>query len=105
VGSGLLVFSMPHGLQRIAGFGDLHFITFTCYQHRKFLASARSRNVTVQILGEVRARFPFALVGYVVMPDHVHLLIKISLVPRDDGEGEFNTEDTEVRGTEGTEKK
>ena len=74
---GLRVFVPPvsHGLKRITGRGDLHFITFTCYQRRNFLASARQRNVAVQILGEVRARFQFALVGYVVMPDHVHLLI------------------------------
>jgi putative transposase len=57
------------------GRGDLHFITFTCYQRRKFLASVKSRNLAVQILGEVRARFKFSLVGYVFMPDHVHLLI------------------------------
>jgi putative transposase len=29
----------------------------------------------VKILGEVRDRYGFALVGYVVMPNHVHLLI------------------------------
>jgi len=29
----------------------------------------------VKILGEVRARHEFLLVGYVVMPEHVHLLI------------------------------
>ena len=66
---------MPDGLKRITGRGDLHFITFTCYQRRHFLDSADNRNVAVQILGEVRARFQFALVGYVVMPDHVHLLL------------------------------
>jgi putative transposase len=66
---------MPNHLKRYFGRGDLHFIIFTCYQHRKFLASARSRSVVVEILGEVRARYGCALVGYVVMPDHVHLLI------------------------------
>jgi putative transposase len=29
----------------------------------------------VKILGEVRDRYGFVLVGYVVMPNHVHLLI------------------------------
>jgi len=66
---------MPHNLKRIVGRGDLHFITFTCYQRRKFLSSVRNKNITAQILGEVRARFKFQLVGYVLMPDHVHLLI------------------------------
>ncbi len=71
----LFLFLMPHNLRRITGRGDLHFITFSCYQHENFLASAGNRNIAVRILGEVRARFKFALVGYVLMPDHVHLLI------------------------------
>lgn len=29
----------------------------------------------MKILAEVRERYPFLLVGYVVMPEHVHLLI------------------------------
>jgi REP element-mobilizing transposase RayT len=29
----------------------------------------------VKILDEVRSRFRFPLIGYVVMPEHVHLLI------------------------------
>ena len=32
----------------------------------------------MQILREVRARFGFALVGYVIMPEHLHLLISES---------------------------
>jgi putative transposase len=66
---------MPHDLKRITGHGDLHFVTFTCYQRRRFLASVRNRSVAVEILGQVRARYHFSLVGYVIMPDHVHLLI------------------------------
>jgi putative transposase len=34
-----------------------------------------ARNLFVSILSEVRARYGFQLVGYVVMPEHVHLLI------------------------------
>jgi REP-associated tyrosine transposase len=66
---------MPKGLKRITGFGHLHFITFCCYQRRALLGSARARNVAAQILREVRARYGFALIGYVIMPEHMHLLI------------------------------
>ena len=69
---------MPKNLKRITGRGDLHFITFCCYQRRPLLASARARNLAVQILKEVRARYRFALVGYVIMPEHLHLLISES---------------------------
>jgi putative transposase len=66
---------MPKNLKRITGRGDLHFITFCCYQRRPLLASACTRNLAVQILKEVRAGCRFALVGYVIMPEHLHLLI------------------------------
>jgi putative transposase len=66
---------MPKGLTRRYGQGHLHFITCTCYRRLPLLGSVRSRNIFVQILGEVRDRYGFALVGYVVMPEHIHLLI------------------------------
>ena len=75
---GPLFSPMPKNLKRIIGRGDLHFITFCCYQRRPLLASARARNLAVQILKEVRARYGFALVGYVIMPEHLHLLISES---------------------------
>ena len=58
--------------------GDLHFITFCCYQRTPLLGSARVRNLAVKILQEVRARYGFALVGFVFMPEHVHLLLSES---------------------------
>jgi putative transposase len=66
---------MANKLIRIYGRGHLHFITFSGYRRVPFLRSVRARNVFVQILGQVRDRYEFSLVGYVVMPDHVHLLI------------------------------
>ena len=66
---------MAHKLIRHYGRGHLHFITFTCYRRLPLLRSGRARNVFVQILGETRDRYGFSLVGYVVMPDHVHVLI------------------------------
>jgi putative transposase len=39
------------------------------------LGTARARDRFVKILDEVRCRHGFRLVGYVVMPEHVHLLI------------------------------
>ena len=66
---------MPRGLSRRYGQGHLHFITCSCYRRLPLLNSIRARNVFVQILGEVRDRCRFTLVGYVVMPNHIHLLI------------------------------
>jgi putative transposase len=69
---------MPKNLKRLTGRNDLHFITFCCYQRRSLLASVKSRNLVMEILCEVRAKYGFSLVGYVIMPEHVHLLISES---------------------------
>jgi REP-associated tyrosine transposase len=66
---------MRNKLKRYYGKGDLHFLTFSCYRRKPLLGSAQARSRFVKILGEVRARYGFVLVGYVVMPEHVHLLI------------------------------
>ncbi len=66
---------MPKGLQRRYGQGHLHFITCSCYRRMPLLGSAGARNLIVNILGEVHDLYGSALVGYVAMPDHVHLLV------------------------------
>src|ERR1700686_5903785 len=71
----LLGLPMPKGLRRRYGLGHLHFITCSCYRRLPLFASARAKNLFVRILGDVRDRYGFALAGYVVMPEHIHLLI------------------------------
>jgi REP element-mobilizing transposase RayT len=66
---------MAHKLIRHYGHGHLHFITFTCYRRLPLLRSIRAKNAFVQILGETRDRYGFSFVGYVVMPEHIHLLM------------------------------
>ena len=66
---------MPAGLRRIVGRGDLHFVTFSCYQRRRLLDSAATRNLTIEVLGGIREEFGFCLIGYVVMPSHLHKLM------------------------------
>ena len=66
---------MPRKLKRYYGRGDLHFVTFSCYRRLPLLKTARARNLFVHALGKIRERYRFLLAGYVVMPDHVHLLI------------------------------
>src|SRR5882757_7963379 len=66
---------MPKGLQRHYGRGHLHFLTFSCYRRLPLLKTERARDVFVRELARVRTEYGFSLVGYVVMPEHVHLLI------------------------------
>ncbi len=66
---------MRNPLRRYYGRGDLHFVTFSCYRRRAYLGTVRARERFVRILEEVRTRHAFQLIGYVVMPEHVHLLL------------------------------
>jgi putative transposase len=64
----------------------LHFITFSCYQRRKLLDSVAARNTFEHELERIRGWYGCFVTGYVVMPEHVHLLLsepergKLSLV-------------------------
>ena len=62
-------------LQRFYGAGHLHFITCSCYRRMPLLRSARKRDRFLAILEQVRKRYRFVVVGYVVMPEHIHLLL------------------------------
>ncbi len=66
---------MPAGLHRTYGAHHLHFITCSCYRRLPFLGSARARDRFLAILEQTRQRYRFVVVGYVVMPEHVHLLL------------------------------
>jgi len=68
-------FAMPRGLHRTYGAHHLHFITCSCYRRLPFLNRARRRDCFLSMLEQVRERYRFVVVGYVVMPEHVHLLL------------------------------
>jgi putative transposase len=67
--------AMSNKLERRYGQRHLHFITCSCYRRRPLLGTARKREAFLRVLHEVRERYQFWLVGYVVMPEHIHLLI------------------------------
>jgi putative transposase len=54
---------------------NLHFITTSCYQRRKLLESRKNRDLFLEVLERARCRYHFNVAGYVVMPEHVHLLL------------------------------
>ena len=66
---------MPKGLRRYYGSGDLHFITCSCYQRRPWLDTGERRDLFLNILEDVRKEHRFVVLGYVVMPEHFHLLM------------------------------
>jgi putative transposase len=66
---------MRNPLKRYCGQGDLHFVTFSCYRRRPLLGTACARDRFVKILDQVRSKRKFLLLGFVLMPEHVHLLM------------------------------
>ena len=54
---------------------SLHFITFSCYRRMQLLDRPAARDVFERELERVRRWYGFYVTGYVVMPEHVHLLI------------------------------
>ena len=66
---------MPWGLKRYQRDRDLHFITFSCYRRQPLLQSARAKRVLEMALEQTRRQYRLWVTGYVVMPEHVHLLV------------------------------
>jgi putative transposase len=68
-------FPVPWGLKRYQQKRDLHFITFSCYRRQPLLQSARAKANFETALEQTRRQYKFWVTGYVVMPEHVHLLV------------------------------
>jgi putative transposase len=66
---------MPSHLKRYHTFGHNHFVTFSCYHRLPFLNNDHARTVFLETLERLRQRHRFYVFGYVLMPEHVHLLL------------------------------
>ena len=66
---------MTKNLVRYQQMGHLHFVTFSCYQRKPFLRTRKGRELFERSLERMRIRYNFWIFGYVVMPEHVHLLM------------------------------
>jgi putative transposase len=66
---------MTEGLHRFYGGNDLHFLTFSCYRRRPLFRNNVHCDLFLKILERVRRRYRFVVLGYVVMPEHIHLLV------------------------------
>ncbi len=66
---------MPHGLKRFQNAESLHFIPFSCFHRLPLLQSAEAKEAFETVLEQVRARHQTRVYGYVVRPQHVHLLV------------------------------
>ena len=66
---------MPWGLKRFQETRQIHVLTFSCYHRQPKFTSASACTTLVDALERVRANYRLCVYGYVVMPEHVHLLV------------------------------
>lgn len=69
--------------------GTARFVTFSCYHRLPSLNRPGAKEILIQELDRARAKYGFKILGYVLMPDHVHLVLfppermKLGLVIRE----------------------
>ena len=66
---------MPRGLRRYHESGHSHFVTFSCYRRQANFSRGEIYDLFPGCLERMRRRFEMRVYGYVVMPEHVHLLL------------------------------
>ena len=66
---------MPWGVTRFHHSGQSHFVIFCCYHRRRLFATDAGRQTFESGSERVRRSFRLQVYGYVVMLEHVHLLL------------------------------
>jgi putative transposase len=66
---------MPNGLVRYQQSGCFHFVTFSCFHRLPHLGRVEAQSLFERSLEVMRIRYDFVVSGYVIMPEHVHLLM------------------------------
>ncbi|MGO4518644.1 transposase [Terriglobus sp. 2YAB30_2] len=66
---------MPLGLARHTA--EVHFVTFSCDGRRPYLGTVAAKDLFLETLRSASQKYQVEVIGYVIMPEHVHLLIAI----------------------------
>ena len=66
---------MPSRLRRYDEPGHTHFWTISCFRRLQFLHDDGMKRVVIEALRSLQTTLGVYLVGYVVMPEHVHVLL------------------------------
>jgi putative transposase len=56
--------------------GDIRFVTFSCERRLPLLSNPAIADLYSGVMAAARARFGFELYAWVVMPEHVHMLVR-----------------------------
>ena len=55
--------------------GHAHFLTFSCYDRLPLLGKDRTCGLVIEAIEEARRKEAFDLWAWVIMPEHIHLLL------------------------------
>jgi putative transposase len=66
---------VTEGLKRRERKGQLHFVTFSCWGRKPYLSTTDAKDIFEDSLRRMAVRYGCPVIGYVVMPEHVHLLL------------------------------
>jgi putative transposase len=66
---------MPWGLKRFHQSGQSHFVTFSCHHRTALFMQPSARDVFEAAMERIRRDYELRVYGYVVMLEHVHLLV------------------------------
>ncbi len=55
--------------------GHAHFLTYSCHKRAALLVQDRVRRWVVEAMEQTRATLNISLLAYVIIPDHVHVLL------------------------------
>jgi hypothetical protein len=66
---------MPTRLKRYDEPGHVHFWTISCYHRLSFFWNDHIKQVAIAGLSHIRETHRICLTGYVIMPEHVHVLL------------------------------
>ncbi len=66
---------MTWGLIQYQTLGHTHFNTFSCYKRSPYLQIPAAKHLSEDPLERTRVRYGLHIYGYVIVPEHVHLLL------------------------------
>jgi putative transposase len=56
--------------------GHYYFVTFSCYRRRRLLDEDRAKRIVIHFLASQLVNQQGECTGFVIMPDHVHALVR-----------------------------
>lgn len=68
---------MPNYLRNYV-YGGCYFFTLVTYKRIRYFARDEARDLLLKNIEKVRKAQQFELIAYCIMPDHLHLLLKLS---------------------------